>query len=307
MDNNVLRKIFTYCGIFPLLYDSKTDSYEVSKRLIIYTLFVILLTNIINVNGILSNYFDLSSNLYDGLGDETTGKKIVLVDFLCYMNIVCSTPILIFLKRQQLCKCINNILRFKQEQIKLFKAEIQTFQMRLDWIMYFLLLINLIAVPRSFTLYQKRSFYLMLIYSYFFSIHVILGQLFEFHIYKWLCFYFQTVKTDISKLKSFADIKFWIDKYEILVRICRKCSRIFGVLKVIHLTSANVLMSIYFFYNFDSVNNVFDVFLWQLMILAIYYFCHLWDTLTVQVSFEFFVLTVYCQNSKITLSVLFPR
>lgn len=295
MDNNVLRKLFTYSGTFPLHYDLNTGFYNVSKGITIYTFFFIVLTNCINAYGIFANLFGVSSSLFKGLRDESTGRNIVFIDFLGYLIIVCSTPILLFLKREKFCSCINDLRKFKQQQQCIFQVEIRTFQKRLEWIVHSLIVVSVVAIPPSFSLYEDLPAYVRYLYAYFFSIHLVLGQLLEFLLFKWFCFYFRIINGELT-LKDDADIKVWIDKFDNLVGICRKSCRIFGILKVIHLTSANVLMSIYAFYNYDNVRGWFNMILWQLMIVSVYYLCYLWDKLTDQVSAQ--LLSKLINNQK---------
>lgn len=284
MENNVLRKIFTFSGIFPLTYDPNTHSYKVSSVIVIYSFFFILLTEIFNFYGIDRYIVDISSTLYEGLKDESTGKMIVLLDFSAWMSIVSSTPIMIFLKRHQFRMFLNDLLVFKEAQKESSKDQIRAFQKRLERTILTLLLLTILAIPPSLTMFEHLPLHWRLIHIYAMSLHLILGQLFEYLIFKWLCFYFRTVHIDLLTLTNHVRLHFWICKYTKLVRLCKHSCQLFGVLKVIHLTSANLLMSIYVFYNYDRVTNVLSIMLWQLMILSIYYLCCLWDELSTQVS-----------------------
>lgn len=274
MESVVLRKIFTFFGIFPIKFDANTCSYKISSGLIIYSIFFIFFTNLYNIYMITSNLFVTFTNLYKGLQDETTGVVILVSDCFFWIFIGISLPIMILINIRQCCLLFNQLLELKD-------GSMRKFQIRLEIKIFSYLLFISILIPYVCVINSHLPFFFRLLSSYAYSAHLILGEVFEYLIFQWIFVFFK--KYQIT-LDSHSDFHSQVIRFSNILKLIKRSNRIFGATKVVNIVFANALMSFFLFYNYDRIVNIDSTLLWQLMIMPIYYLCVLWDKVTFQVS-----------------------
>lgn len=277
------RQLFTIAGFFHSKYDPTQNNFKFSKTLLVYG---VVLTIIMQGFNILQIFFLLEperSVTYVGSGHEWIGQLVIFLENVFWMVINLAHPVIIIVRRRHIAKYINGFVEYEKKLSSLDKDPNVT-DKQLETSVIFWLIFGCLVVLGCFGLGGYTSFYEIVI-GLPITFEFILGHLFEFvflkKVRKHLIILQGSFNTD-GKLHD------WLSLEMQLIKLAKLCGRIFVNLKIVLLLSATMLLSVYWFMNFDIEVNICSALLWQLLISTVLMLCHIWDEMSSEVSTALF-------------------
>lgn len=279
------HRLFIISGLFHAKCDPKHQRFKISKLFLVYGIFLTISIQFYNVYEIINRLESIGSLLYDGSRHELMGKIIITLDHFFWMILNWSHPLIVLLKRHKisdylngLSECEKNLLQWNSKaQCDSNNKIIRT------WIIFCLFLFT-VGIPFGFVMSDITSFSKILS-GYAFTFGFIIGHLYEF-------VFFEKVRHNYSFLRSSFNINDghkrlwdWISSEAQLMKLSKLNASIFAVSKIALLLSANMLISVYWFYNYDLKTRITGSIVWQSFISVIFILCHIWDRLSNEVSF----------------------
>lgn len=290
MNSFPCRQLFIITRFFHSKYDPNLDRIKISKILLTYGALLTIFIQLYNVYQICVQFESVRSLLYKR---SRLGNIVIYLDHSFWMIINWAHPITILKNRHKIVDCLNSFRDFEMILSHLPKFYKVSFVNNTERkIKIYVILCTLFAsavAPIAYYLSQFSS-YSRLSFAFTLGFDLMFGHLFEF-------VFFETIRNHIKILRSSIDIREghskvweWIALETRLWQLAKVGAVIFVKSKIVLLLSGNVLISIYWFYNYDLEINAVGSLIWQLFISAIFIVCFSWNQLANEVSlFNFFL------------------
>lgn len=276
------RHLFIISGFFHSKYDSIQNNFKISKILFIYG--VVLTITIQSGNTWFIHTFlqrEPKTTAYTYHGHELIGRIVLYLDNCFWLVINWIHPIVVVLYRDQIANYMNDFMVYEMNLSCLENIPHINDKTTRIWVMIWLS-VGCLVFPATFVLEGLYSGWNILV-AIPLSIDYMIGHLFEF-------VFLQKVRKHFSILRGSFDtddhrkLYDWLTLEMQLTKLAKICTRLFAESKVVLLLAANVLISIYWFYNYDLNINVYGSLFWQLIVSAIFILCHIWDKMSSEVS-----------------------
>lgn len=277
------RQIFLISGFFHSKYDPNQSSFKISKVLLLYGIVVTITIQSFNSFQIFIKLGSLAASLYSGSRHESMGKIVMSLDDFFWMIINCIHPATIIVHQGKIVKYMNDFMEYELN-LSCFDRSSHNIDKKI--ITRIMICLSLMFVSLSSCFIKSTSFSVpvaLLVYTIAFDF--IIGQLFEF-------VFLQKVRYHFSFLRSSFFITYdghgklyeWLSLEMQLTKLAKLCGRIFANSKVVFLLAGKVLISVYWFFNYDINLNIFGSLLWQSVVSSIFMLCLIWDKMSSEVS-----------------------
>lgn len=283
MANFPCRQFFLISGFIHSKYDSTQNSFKISKVLLLYGIVVTITIQSYNYFQIFVELGSLAESLYSGSRHESMGKLVLSLDNVFWMIINCIHPVTIIVHQDKIVRYMNDFMEY-EKNLSCFDRTSHNIDKKIrNRIMIFLSLF-FVSLPSCFVPAISISVPLVLL-AYTIAFDFIIGQLFE-------CIFLQRVRYHFLFLRASFFVSHdghgklyeWLSLEMQLMKLAKLCERIFAKSKVVFLLGANVLISVYWFFNYDINVNIFGSLLWQSVVSSIFMLCHVWDKMASEVS-----------------------
>lgn len=288
MTNFPCRQLFLITGFVHSKYDQSQNSFKVSKMLLIYGIILTVAIQSFNIFQIFERHRSATSYLYAGSSHEFMGNTIMLGDNIFWMIINWIYPVIVVVNREIIVKFMNDFMDYEMKLRKKIRKKIAhnpDKKIKTSVIIWFS--IGCLIVPTCLILEGALSVFDVLI-AVPISIDYIIGQLFEFVFLQKIRLHFSILRRSCKSKHGHRKLHEWLTLEMRLTKLAKLCARVFANAKVAFLLSANVLLAIYWFFNYDIIINVYSSILWQIVISTIFVLCHIWDKVSNEVSTTLF-------------------
>lgn len=297
-----IYRIFNFFGVLQSVYSASDRRFTIYKPLIPYSVCVSLLTEAYIIIEGRVNTFEVTKSTF---GRETRDQDswfitfALLVDFSCYVILNVSTFWTILYKRRSHCELLNELLVIDQNLIFRIgtKKEQNTVKYRVQAVCYLFAVMHFIAYPvyRITTFGFSKIGLARLISVNFHTLQFEFGHMLEMIVMEKLYANFKILQNNFGDkhvVRVDVALRRCISQYQHLWKLSKCATELFGFHKIFCLTCVNLLISLYFFYNYDRMENFGWSLIRQMTLYFIFVICNNWHRLMEQVRPIF----VVCSN-----------
>lgn len=275
--------IFILAGLFPFKYQKSLKKFKCYPFRAIFCIIVLFLLIGCDIYRGYVELCKLQLMYFQRKNSFNIEEVILTLDQLTWIVMHCSNPISMFFKMRGFCKILNSFDHVVQTLVaSRFIASPNLPNKKIRRIIITSILCTAICIHLGYK-WSKIDSITALLYGVTFAIHFIVSILYEFVFFAKARFYFKSLQNNL-KPKYHPKLHIWVTMHQELWKISKMNCKLFGATKMIRLLCANVLMSAYWFYNYDSVMNVCASFAWQATIIPIFSLCWSWNQLDKEVS-----------------------
>lgn len=289
MTNFPCRQLFLITGFFHSKFDPTHKRFKVSKMLLIYGIVLTITIQSFNIFQIFVRHGSAISYLYAGSSHEFMGNIVMLGDNIFWMIINWTYPVIVVVNRDNIAKFLNDFMDYEKKLSYFVKTKHDPYK-KITALVMIWFSIGCLIVPTCLILEGALSVFDVLI-AVPISIDYIIGQLFEFVFLQKVRLHFFILRRSCKTKRGHRKLHEWLTLEMQLTKLTKLCAHVFANAKVAFLFSANVLLAIYWFFNYDIIVNVYSSILWQMVISTIFVLCHIWDKVSNEVSTTF---VCYC-------------
>lgn len=215
---------------------------------------------------------------------------VLTMDYFSYVALNLSTSLPIIFQGKSHCALLHKLLETdtRVNSHRNFTRENKHFVSRIKLTYHIIISIFLFAFPwHSYKYFGATILALSRYISInFHSVQYIFGHFYEMIVMEKVLTYFKVLEMDFGEI-SWDDhliVREHLQLYETFWKIANKATRLFGSKKIICLTSVNLIVSFYWFCNYDRMENFFYLIIRQVILGYIFIICNNWHRLDGQVS-----------------------
>lgn len=271
-------RLFVVSGFVHVKYDPRNRRFKLSKCFLLYAILLTISIQLGNTLKFIDQFEGIKTTNYAGSRHELIGKVVVTLDHVFWLIISSTHPIVVLLKRRQICEILSHLIDYNETNFENFGDR------KIKITIVSCLFLVTVGVPIGFIACGYTNVWRILS-GYGLLFHLIIGQLYEF-------VFFQKIRDNHSILQKSLNVpngnnKVWnlLSVETKLVKLSKLSTRVFALSKIVLLFSVIVLMAVQWFYNYDEKTRVAGSIVWQSFISVIFFGCHIWDRLLKEVSF----------------------
>lgn len=289
-----IYRVFNFFGVLQAVYSTKNRKFSLFKPLVPYSVCIFLLTEgYIIIEGRV-NTFEVTKATFareTRAQDSWVITLALLVDFTSYVILNASTFMTILHKRDAHCELLNQLLVIDENPIFRvgMEREQSTVKYRVQAVYYSFAIMHFIAYPVYRYVHFGFSWLALarLISVNFHTLQFEFGNLYELIVMEKLSVNFKILRKHIGDkhvVRVDVALRRCISQYEHLWKLSKFATELFAFHKIFCLTCVNLLISLYFFYDYDRM----DIYSgWSLLRQTLLYFifviCNHWHRLMEQV------------------------
>lgn len=279
--------IFKTFGTFFAEYDLKFGGFKIKPTVLVYSSTLTLTIQLFNLHTLTS---DLRSNtekqLFVNQNHAWLSKFVFTLDILILFALSVSTIVNILVQRKKQTKFLNSLVEAQSNLNHNFLNQSTVFERRIHKLTFLLIVLLLIGPALSEYINNRLANFEQ--WLYILSLYCIIGQFYVGHVFEFVLF--EHLSNNFQQLLCYMkcqsnDMRKCITVHLDLWWISSKFTKLFELNKIFCLTSAKVLISIYWFYLYDLYQwSVLPPLIWQTMVSVILVTCRSWHRLSDQVS-----------------------
>lgn len=276
--------IFVLAGLFPFKYSENLKMFKICPPLVVLSVFVFTLFIGYDIYIAIFRFCQLRL-LYNEKQQnaKNMGEIINKIDHIVWVVMHCSNPIAVFIKMRRVCKIMNSLDNVVQKlATSSFSIDHNLLSKKMKQIIIAFIVSTIICTRLGFRWtdsYTIRD----LIHGLSFSVFFTVTQLHEFVLFAKARYYYKSLQ-DHFYPQSHPKFIIWAAMHDELWKISKMNCKMFALTKMINLVCVIVLMSAYWFYNYDNIMNMCASFAWQLTLLPVFFLCWSWNELDKEVS-----------------------
>lgn len=303
-----LCHIFNLFGLLQCVYSREKDEFIIRKFLIPYSiLFSLALQTFLVVEGYAHiNIIALNSFGQTHLDWFVTGG--LLLFFILYVILNLSTSLTILYNSRDHCKLLNKLIEIDNDScsssgssanlatstsdvVVVSASGIQhTFEMHVKLSYLTIVAIYFVAFPTYIYAYFGITFigFSRFISIYCHSVQYLFGHLYEFIVIEKMCANFKCLQEQLLLLKDKTDLRQCFLKWHRYWMVAEEATKLFAFGKIPCLVCVNLILSLYWFCNYDRSENFAFLLIRQIVLYFIFVVCNNWHRLSSQVSMMLF-------------------
>lgn len=282
-----IYSVFNIVGILQLKFSKKDDTFTINKLLIPYSILIAVLFQLFILFEGHANMAIVAVNAF-GCPDLGPFVKFVLaIDFISYVVLNLTTSLAILLRRRSHCKLLNKLMKTDKIiciQLRNVSHDERNFIFRVKSVYGIILIIFAVMFPwHSYNYFGVTMIgFARYISINCHSVQYIFGHFYEMIVMEKVLAYFKTLERNVEADPK--NIREYFDLYETFWKIAVKATNLFGFRKITCLTSVNLIVSFYWFCNYDRMENFLYLMVRQIVLGYIFIICNNWHRLDRQVS-----------------------
>lgn len=275
------RQFFLISGFFHSKYDQ--SSFRISKMLLLYGIVVTITIQSFNSFQLFIQLGLLAETLYSGSRHESMGKIVLSLDNFFWMVINLIHPVTVIVHKSKIVKYMNDFMEYEMN-LSCFDRTSHNIDKKIRTRTMMFLSLFFVSLPSCVVQATSVSVPMVLL-AYTIAFDFIIGQLFEFVFLQKVRYHFLFLRASFFITHDGHEKLYeWLSLEMQLTKLAKLCGRIFAKSKVVFLLAGKVLISVYWFFNYDININVFGSLLWQSVVSSIFMLCHVWDKMASEVS-----------------------
>lgn len=289
-----LYRLFNVFGILQCVYSREKDEFKIREFLIPYSIFMSLaLQTFLVVEG----YAHINIIALNNFGQTdfdwfVTGG--LLLFFVLYIILNLSTSLTILYSSKDHCKLLNILIEIDKESSSGANLVLtsnalgiqHTFEMHIKLSYFAIAAIYFVAFPIYMYAYFGISFIgiTRFISIYCHSVQYLFGHLYEMVVIEKMCASFKRLQEQLLLLNDELDLGQCFYKWHHYWSVARRATKLFGVGKIPCLVCVNLILSLYWFCNYDRTQNFVFLFIRQIVLYFVFVVCNNWHRLSNEVS-----------------------
>lgn len=280
--------MFFFVGLYPFKYSKTFKLFRICLFRAIYCAFVMLFVTGYDLYRALLNVSNLKSLIYDEQEKSVNrmGEIIRKIDYLAWIVIHSFSTIFVFFRMKGFCKLLNSLNNVVQKLVtSRIVSETNVVNKKICRIISATLFS--ISICIYFGLRWSYSISIKTYISYWIlGLHFPMVQIYEIVFFEKARFYLASLQHSFHP-KNHQKLHFWVTVQQELWKISRLNCKLFAHIKVVSLMGTIVLISAFWFYNYDRFMSICASFAWQLTHIPIFFLCWKWNELDKEVSHFF--------------------
>lgn len=288
-------------GLLPCVYSREQDEFIVRKLLIPYSIFLtlaiqvyLLVEGYVHLDAIVPTLNSFGQTEFDWF---VTGGLLLFFIFYVILNL--STSFTILYNAKHHCKLLNKLIAIDRESgidgVNLVTCKStasgaqKTFEMHVKLAYLTIVAIYFVAFPTYIYGYFGITFlgFARFISIYCHSMQYLLGHLYEMIVIEKLCANFKRLHEQLNDELHLGEYFLTCHRYW---KMSKKATALFAFGKIPCLVCVNLILSLYWFCNYDQSQNFVFLFIRQVVLYFIFFVCNNWHRLLSEVSIMFLLL-----------------
>lgn len=288
-----LYRFFNLIGLLQCEYSREKDEFFIRSFMIPYSiLFSLFLQTFLLVEG----YAHINIIALGSFGDAhfdwfVTGGLSLF--FILYVILNLTTSLTILYNKKDHCKLLNELIEIDKESgsnnnllVACTSTALgiqKTFEMRVKLAYLAIVAIYLVAFPTYIFAYYGFTFvgFTRLISIYCHSIQYLCGHLYEMIIIEKMCANFKWLQEQLNDELNFGQN---FSRYNRYWNAAEKATTLFAFGKIPCLVCVNLILSLYWFCNYDRSQKFGILLIRQIVLYFIFFVCNNWHRLSSEVS-----------------------